>query len=140
MPAAPAKIPESHKTVETEELRVPKNRAPPRPQSAIKQAALFTMIETLLRQGIIRKSKAPHYSQVLLVPNPHKTYRICVDHRAMNDYTPDASWTIPNIAVMLRRIDSHKPNFFGIMDIYNFTRLPFGQKRARHLTKKSGPL
>ena len=59
-------IPESHKTVETEELRVPKNRAPPRPQSAIKQAALFTMIETLLRQEIIRKSTAPHYSQVLL--------------------------------------------------------------------------
>ena len=80
---------------------------------------------------------------------------MCVDYRALNDCTPDASWPIPNIAEMLRRIGSRKPKFFGIMNltqgyhhaplsnitkaytvfitssgVYEFTRLPFGPKRA----------
>ena len=80
---------------------------------------------------------------------------MCVKYRALNDCTPDASWSIPNIAEMLRRIGSRKPKIFGIMDltqryhqaplsnttkaytafitfsgVYVFTRLPFGPKRA----------
>ena len=42
---------------------------------------------------------------------------MCVDYRALNDCTPDASWPIPNIAEMLRRIVSRKPKIFGIMDL-----------------------
>ena len=42
---------------------------------------------------------------------------MCVDYRALNDCTPDASWPIPNIAEMLRRIGSRKPKNFGIMDL-----------------------
>ena len=37
-----------------------------------------------------------HYSQVLLVPKPDQIFRMCVDYRALNDCTPDASWPIPN--------------------------------------------
>ena len=59
------------------------------------QAALFTTIETFLRQGIIRKSTSLHYSQVLPVPKPDNTFRMCADYRALNDCTPDASWPIP---------------------------------------------
>ena len=90
------------------------NRAPPRAQNPKQQAALFTTIETLLRQGIIRKSTSPHSSQVLPVPIPDNT---CVDYRVLNNCTPDASWPIPNIAEMLRRIGSRKPQIFGIMDL-----------------------
>ena len=57
------------------------NRAPPRAQNPKKQAALFATIETLLRQGIIRKSTSPHYSQCVL------TFRMCVDYKALNDCT-----------------------------------------------------
>ena len=78
-----------------------------------------------------------------------------VDYGALNDCTADASWPIPNIAEMLRRIGSQKPKIFGIMDltqgyyqapltfatraytsfitfsgVYQFTRLSFGPKRA----------
>ena len=116
LPAAPAKIPELL-SVKEHEWRVARNRAPPRVQNPKKQAALFTTIETLLRQGIIRKSTSPHYSQVLLVPKPDDTFRMCVDYRALNDCTPDASWPIQNIAEMLRRIGSRKPKIFGIMDL-----------------------
>ena len=47
-------------------------------QNPKKQVALFATIETLLRQGIIRKSTSPHYSQVLLVPKPDNTFRMYV--------------------------------------------------------------
>ena len=40
-----------------------------------------------------------------------------VGSRALNDCTPDASWPIPNISEMLRRIGSCKPKNFGIMDL-----------------------
>ena len=73
----------------------------------------------------------------------------------LNDCTADVSWPIPNITEMFRRIGSQKPKIFGIMDltqgyhqapltfairaytsfitfsgVYQFTRLPFGPKRA----------
>ena len=126
MPAAPAKIPEFHLTVKDDKWKVARSRAPPRAQNPKKQAALFTTIETLLRQGIIRKSTSPHYSQVLLVPKPDNTFRMCVDYRALNDCTPDVSWPIPNIAEMLRRIGSPKPKIFGIMDLtQGYHQAPF---------------
>ena len=84
------------------------------------------------------------------IPKPDKTYRMRVDYRALSDCTP-----LPNIAEMLRRIGSRKQKIVGIMDltqgyhqaplsnttkaytafitfsgIYEFTRLPFGPKRA----------
>ena len=77
--AAPAKIPKFALTVQTDKWEVAKNRAPPRPQSALKQTALFLTIETLLRQGIIIKSDSSYYSQVLLVPKTDSTFRMCVD-------------------------------------------------------------
>ena len=76
LPAAPAKIPEFHLTVNDDEWKVAHNRAPPRAQNPKKQAAPFTTIETLLKQGISRKSTSPHYSQVLLVPKPDNTFRM----------------------------------------------------------------
>ena len=104
LPAAPAKIPEFQLTVKDHEWRIARNRTPPRAQNRKKQAALFATIETLLRQGIIRKSTSPHYSEVLLAPKPDNTFCMCVDYRALNDCTPDASWPIPNIAEMLRSV------------------------------------
>ena len=90
-----------------------------------------------------------------MVPKPDKTFRMCVDYKALNDCTPDANWPIPKITEMLRMIGQHKPKLFGIMDltkgyhqsplaqntkaftayitfsgVYEFTRLPFGPKRA----------
>ena len=135
LPAAPAKIPEFHLTVKDHEWRVARTRAPPRAQNPKKQAALFTTIEALLRQGIINKSTSPHYSQVLLVPKPDNTFRMCVDYRALNDCTPDASWPIPNIAEMLRRIGSRKPKIFGIVDHtqgYHQAPLSTQQKHTRN--------
>ena len=119
-------------------------------------------IQTLISQGIVEKSQLPHYSQILMVPTPDGTFRMCVDYRALNDCTADASWPIPNIAEMLRRIGSQKPKIFGIMDLtqgYHQAPLTFAtraytafitfisshdcrldQSRLHLISKKSWPL
>ena len=110
-----------------------------------KQTALFSKIETLLRQGIIPKSDAPYCSQVLLVPNADNSSRMCVDCRELSDCTPDATWPTPNIAEMSCRIGQYHQGyhqapldnttraltaFITFSGVYEFTRLPFGSKRA----------
>ena len=155
LPPEPANIPPFDLIVDMEKWKIPRNRGPPRPQSTSKQTELIKTLTTLKRQGIIENSNATHYSQVLMVPKPDGSSRMCIDYRALNDCTPDASWPIPNIAEMLRRIGAQKPKIFGVMDltqgyhqapltlsarvftafitfsgIYQFTRLPFGPKRA----------
>jgi hypothetical protein len=80
---------------------------------------------------------------------------MCIDYRNLNDCTEDASHPIPNISEMLRRIGAHKAKVFAVLDltqgyhqapltlkarvytafilfcgVYQFTRLPFGPKRA----------
>ena len=107
------------------------------------------------KAGIIEKSQASYYSQVMLTPKPNGTWRFCVDYRQLNDATASASWPIPNIANLLGRLGRSKADTFGVMDltsgyhqapitlacriftafitfagIYQFTRLPFGPKRA----------
>ena len=155
LPSSAAKIPPFKLDVDVPRWRVPKNRTPPRPQSNEKQTEIVKQLEVLMKQGIIRVSQAAHYSQVLMVPKPGGKWRMCVDFRALNDCTLDASWPIPNIAEMLRRIGAQKCKIFGVMDltqgyhqapldpdsicftafilfcgVYEFTRLPFGPKRA----------
>ena len=155
LPAKPAAIPEFDLVVDNKKWKVNRNRMPPRQQSPVKQTELYKTIETLQKQGIIERSQSPHYSQVLMVPKPDGSFRMCVDYRALNDCTTDASWPIPNITEMLRRIGAQKPKIFGTMDltqgyhqaplsyatraytafitfsgVYQFTRLPFGPKRA----------
>jgi transposase InsO family protein len=156
LPEQPAKVKPFDIIVNEEQWQVPSNRTPPRRMSPQKQDEVQKQIAELLRLGIIEKSNATYYSQVLLIPKPGvNQWRLCVDYRALNDCTADASWPIPNIDQMLRRIGNKNPKFFGSMDLtqgyhqapvslmtrvftafilfcglYQFTRLPFGPKRA----------
>ena len=117
LPKEPANIPPFNLIVDNLKWKVGKNRAPPRTQSSVKQTELFKTLQTLISQGIVEKSQSPRYSQILMVPKPDGTFSMCVDYRALNDCTADASWPILNIAEMFRRIDSQKPKIFGIMDL-----------------------
>lgn len=132
-----------------------KNRGPVRPQSVVKQMEINKQVKEMLQAGIIEKSTATYYSQVLLTPKPNGEFRFCVDYRSLNDATECASWPIPNIAHLLARLGKQRANIFGVMDltagyhqapislearpltsfitfsgVYQFTRLPFGPKRA----------
>ena len=151
----PAAIPPFHLVVDELKWKVTSNRTPPRPQSTANQKEIVKQIKNLVDKGIIEKSESAYYSQVLMVPKPDGSRRLCIDYRNLNDCTLDASWPIPNISAMLQRIGSQKPRIFGTMDltqgyhqapltmqtraftsfivfcgVYQFTRLPFGLKRA----------
>ena len=85
LPKEPADIPPFNLIVDDTRWKVGKNRAPPRSQSSVKQTELFKTLLTLISQGIVEKSQSPHYSQILMVPKPDGTFRMCVDYRALND-------------------------------------------------------
>ena len=83
LPNEPANIPPFNLIVDNLKWKVGKNRT----QSAVKQTELFKTLQILISQGIVKKSQSPHYSQILMVPKPDGTYRMCVDYRALNDCT-----------------------------------------------------
>ena len=151
----PAKIPPFELTVDKSKWETYRNRGPVRVQTQPKQVEIHKQVQEMLANGIIEKSQATYYSQVMLTPKPDGSYRFCADYRNMNDATPDASWPIPNIPQLLKRIGAHGAGVFGVMDltwgyhqaplhhatkkltafitfagVYQFTRLPFGPKRA----------
>ena len=149
--AKPASIPPFDLIVDKQKWEVYKNRGPVRVQSTVKQIEIHKQVQEMLKAGIIEKSNAAYYSQVMLTPKPDGSFRFCADYRAMNDATQPASWPIPNIKQMLARLGSHNSDTFGVMDltsgyhqapltlaarvftafitfagVYQFTRLPFG--------------
>ena len=151
----PANIPPFELTIDKSKWETYRNRGPVRVQTQPKQVEIHKQVQEMLANGIIEKSQATYYSQVMLTPKPDGSYRFCADYRNMNDATPDASWPIPNIAQLLTRIGAQRANVFGVMDltwgyhqaplhhatkvltafitfagVYQFTRLPFGPKRA----------
>ena len=103
--------------VETEKCRVPSNRLPPRPQSALKQAQLVKTLDMLKKEGVIEPSQASHYSQVLLIPKPDGSSRMCINYNALNACTPDVSFPIPNIRQLFVRKGTKRSTIFGVMDL-----------------------
>jgi Reverse transcriptase (RNA-dependent DNA polymerase) len=155
LPPTPASIPPFHLVVDDSKWEHNRNRAPPRPQTTDNNADIVRQIAILESQGIIEKSKAVYYSQVLMVPKPDGSRRLCVDYRPLNFCTLNPSWPLHDISQSFNRIGVQKPKFFGLMDftqgfhqapstlstrvytalivfcgIYQFTRLPFGLKAA----------
>ena len=149
-----ADIPPFDLEVDKSKWETIKNRGPVRVQTEAKQKEIQKQTQEMLAAGIIEKSPASFYSQVHIAPKPNG-FRFCIDYRKLNDATESASWPIPNIQQMLIRIGAHHALIYGIMDltsgyhqapislstriftafitfagIFQFTRLPFGPKRA----------
>lgn len=132
-----------------------KNRGAPRPQTAKAQREIKNIIDQLLLNKVIKKSQAVYYSQVLLVPKPNGSWRMCIDYKKLNDATVANGWPLPNIEQMLHRIGDQRPRFFAVMDmisgyhqvamhhtstvftaficfmgVFEWLRIPFGLKGA----------
>lgn len=155
LPREASKLTPFNITVDSLAWRVPKNRMPPRKQSSLKQLAIAKQVEDLLEQGIIKRSTAEYYSQVVVVPKPDGSNRLCIDFQNLNLVSESHSHPLPNIKQMLNRLGDHRSEIFGVMDltqgyhqvsvskasmlftafivfcgIFHFCRLPMGPKKA----------
>ena len=94
----PADIKPFKLKVDLEKWDVRANRDTPRKLPPEKQAEVWKQVQELLDAGVIEKSEASYYSQILLIPKPGtNVWRMCVDYRNINSCTEPASWPIPNI-------------------------------------------
>ena len=87
----PARIPPFKLPVMEKQWKVPKNRHASFIQSTKRQTVIRELVTTMLKSGIIVKSNASHYSQVILAPKQGGTFRFCIDYRGLNEATESAS-------------------------------------------------
>jgi len=129
-------------------IRVPPRRIPPGRRQIIEEE-----IEKMLEQGIIRESKSPWSSPVVLVKKKDGSTRFCIDYRQLNQVTKKNSYPIPRIDETLESLrgnswfctldlasgywqvkmadgDREKTAFASHMGLYEFNRMPFGLTNA----------
>ena len=110
-------------------------------------------VEKLLKAKIIRESKSPWSSPVILVPKKDGTKRMVVDYRKLNKITEVEHWPLPLISDIFDRLRGSE--FYSALDLkhgynqvrlsecsipksafstpdghYEYLRLPFGLRNA----------
>lgn len=129
-------------------FRLPHRRVPPGQLEEFRQA-----IQDMLETGVIRKSKSPYASPVVLVRKKDNSIRVCVDFRKLNLKTIKDSYPIPRIAETLEALngakwfctldlqsgylqvpianrDQHKTGMTTPFGLFEFQRMPFGLTNA----------
>jgi Reverse transcriptase (RNA-dependent DNA polymerase). len=87
------------------------------------QDAVREIVDELLEAKIIRPSRSPFASPVLLVPKKTGGYRMCVDYRALNENTIPQRYPLPLIQDQIARLRGAK--FFTSLDMASgFHQIP----------------
>lgn len=124
------------------------------PVSPFKQKIIDEELRRMLDMDIIEPSASAWSSPILLVPKKDKTYRFCVDYRALNAVTQKDAYPLPYVSAILDRLKGSKflssidiksayhqvgvkqssraPTAFTIpgRGLYQFKRMPFGLTNA----------
>ena len=114
---------------------------------------LKTLLDDMLRVGVIRPSHSPYSAPVLLRPKKDGSYRVCVDYRLLNDTTEADAYPTPRPTEAVQRMhgakifskldlqsgywqipmaseDISKTAFTTPFGLFEFTKMPFGLKTA----------
>ena len=106
-------------------------------------------IKQMMENGIIRKSKSPWASPIVMVTKPDGSIRFCVDYRALNKITKPDRYPLPRIDETIDKLrnmkylstldlasgfwqipmderDREKTAFISTMGLYEFNVMPFG--------------
>ena len=115
------------------------NRAPPRRLDSTREAELRRQIDLLLRLGVIRESRAGFYSHAFVVPKPGKKWRLVLDFKPLNKVSEvESGWGIPNIQDIMRRLGSHRPKYFAVMDLTaGFHQTPIDEESRKYTAFKT---
>ena len=93
----------------------PPIRMRPRPLSEDKQKDLQVIIDDLLNRGLIKPSRSPWSSPIVLSKKANGAWRLCCDYRRLNQVTIKDAFPIPNINHMLSTMKHSK--YFSTMDL-----------------------
>jgi hypothetical protein len=72
-------------------------------------------IQQLLTSGIIRRSKSPWASDVVLVRKNNGDLRMCIDYRQLNQMTVKDAYDLPRIDDILDSL--HDNRYFTVLDM-----------------------
>ena len=143
------KLKHSIPTTTNKPVYLPHRQIPIQLQSEVRKC-----LDAWLKAGIIRPSKSPYASQVVIVRKKTGEIRLCVDFRKLNAISIRDSFPLPRIEEALQAVqaaiwfssfdlaqgylqmameeeDIHKTAFrAGSSGLYEFTRMPFGLTNA----------
>ena len=136
-------------TTTTKPVYLPHRTIPVQLQTEVRKC-----LDTWLKQGIIRPSRSPYTSQVVIARKKTGEICLCIDFRDLNAGTVRDSFPLPRIEEALQAVksamcftsidlaqgylrlamdeaDIHKTAFrAGSSGLYEFTRMPFGLSNA----------
>ncbi|KAF9763133.1 Retrovirus-related Pol polyprotein from transposon opus [Nosema granulosis] len=107
------------------------------------------IIHKYIREGIIRESKSPWRSPIVMEPKKNGEYRLCIDYRRLNSVTVKDAYPMPRVdeilesmggavifskldalsgyhQIKMREEDIEKTAFACREGLFEFLRMPFG--------------
>lgn len=94
---------------------VPPIKQPARRIPYARRNEALQLVEEMFQRGIIRPSKSPWCSPVVLVKKKDGSTRFCVDYRRVNEVTKKDSYPLPRIDLILEALAGSK--WFATLDL-----------------------
>ena len=121
--------------------------------SAVDEKVMRDQIPTLLKQGVIKKSKSSWRHMPVIVPKRNGGHRMAIDYKPINSVTALDAYPLPLMEDMFEKLadaklfssldfsqfylqiplhsdDQKFTAFYACGELYEFKRLPFGLKNA----------